>query len=231
MIMSDGPQTGADDADLAYAALTAALSTVPLLGPAAVAAIAALVGSPVERRRDEFITDLWRRLKELEARKDLKVEDLPNNDAFVDAVLTATQAAIRTSQAEKKRALRNAILNSALPSAPDAAVQQQFIGLVESFTDWHLLILKLFHDPSAATDPEGNRLSPGVVASSLSAVLTQAFPGLMGRREFYELVWSDLIRAGLINSGGLHVMMTPQGCMGRRTTTFGDQFLRFISEP
>ena len=79
----------------------------------------------------EDIAEVIRRLEE---HKGITPEQLRENPAFIDAVLSATNAAIRTSQEEKRKALRNAVLNSALPDAPDIAIQQTFIATVASVT-------------------------------------------------------------------------------------------------
>ena len=51
--------------------------------------------------------------------KEIDLKSLQTNDIFIDTVLKATQAAIRTNQQEKKKALLNAVLNAALPNPPE----------------------------------------------------------------------------------------------------------------
>ena len=62
-------------------------------------------------------------------------------------------------------------------------------------------------------------------------VIERAFPGLHGERAFCDVVFEDLITRGLIGRVGLHVTMSGQGLLTKRTTTMGDDFLDFITSP
>ena len=84
------------------------------------------------------------KLRQLEAQRGLSLEALAQNPAFIDAALHATRAALVTSQAAKREALRNAVLNSAISGAPAAHLQRIFVELVDQFNEWHLHILKFF---------------------------------------------------------------------------------------
>ena len=216
--------------DTLHALARAGISSVPYVGGAGVELFAALVTPPLERRRLEWMEEVGEGLRSLEAETDLSLEDLQDNDAFIDAVMSASQAAIRTSQAEKREALRNAVLNAALPSAPEESLQQFFVALVDEFTVWHLLILKLFQGPVQWAE-EHNHDFPSMHTSSLSNTLESAFPKLKGRRSFYDQVWSDLNRRGLVSTDSLHGMMTASGALSKRTSDIGDAFLHFIEKP
>jgi len=219
------PEPGGGDS--AHAVARAVLDGIPVVGSAAVELLQAIITPPLERRRDEWMSDVAHAIRELQ-RKGLTSEKLREDPAFIDTVLSASHAAIRTSQVEKRNALRNAVVNSALPSAPDVAVQQMFIALVDRFTEWHLRLLKLFHDPGEAySRAGGGQLYMG----GLSTVVETVYPELAGRRSFYDLVWSDVNAAGLLNTPTLHVTMSGQGLLANRTTDLGDTFLAFISEP
>jgi hypothetical protein len=79
----------------------------------------------------------------------LTLEDLAGNDLFIDAVVTATRTVEHTHQAEKIDALRNAVLNSVAPDAPDADTQAIILNLVDQFTPSHLRLVTLWDDPPA----------------------------------------------------------------------------------
>jgi hypothetical protein len=141
------PQAGPADDALAFG--RAALSMVPLVGSPAVELLGLIVKPSLERRRDEWLTGIGERLRSLEEAKRLTLNDLQNDETFVDVATQATQAALRTSQSEKRRALRNAVLNSALRNAPEAVVQQLFVSLIDAFTEWHLKMLAFGEDTEA----------------------------------------------------------------------------------
>jgi hypothetical protein len=187
-----------------------------------------IIAPPLAKRQAEWAENVGNAVRRLEAEKGITPEELRDNPAFIDAVLAATQVAIRTSQEEKRKALLNAITNAALPGAPDISEQQMFIALVERMTEWHIRVLALFHNPR-------ERLAAGAyrpaLAGSLSGVIEAAYPELQGRRELYDQVWSDLASAGLHRSGSLQTMMTPEGTLQKRTTELADRFLKFITAP
>lgn len=161
------------------------------------------------------------KLQELE-KNGLKIEELQENEEFISAVMHASQIALRTHQNEKLEALRNAILNVAKGQAPEEALQNVFLNLIDSFTELHLRILKVFQNP----EPPQNMSMGG-----LSNVLEHNIPELRGRRELYDQLWKDLYSRGLVNTDGLHVTMTGHGLGEKRTTGIGDAFLKFIEEP
>jgi hypothetical protein len=180
-----------------------------------------IIQPPLERRRAAWMERVAEGLKTLEERG-LNVENLQQNEDFVSAVMQASQIAIRTHQEKKLEALQNAVLNVASHQAPDDALQLMFLNFIDVFTDWHLLILKLFQAPPAQS---------GIMAGGLSHVLENAFPALRGRREFYDNVWRDLFLRGLVNTENLHVTMSGGGLAQKRTSEHGDKILAFIAEP
>jgi hypothetical protein len=152
----------------------------------------------------------------------LDIESLRENEEFISAVMQASQIAMRTHQDEKLEALRNAILNVVSRNAPDEALQLVFLNLVDTFTDWHIRILRLFQSP-----PQQENLMSG----ALSQVLENAFPELRGQRDFYDSVWRDLYLRSLVGTENLHAMGTGTGLGQKRTTKIGDKFLAFIEGP
>lgn len=127
--------------------------------------------------------------------------------------------------------LINATLNSALPTSPDDAVQQLFLNIVDTCTVWHIKLLELFFGPEEWATEHGHRFPNWSMSSSITAVIESAYSELTGQRAFYELIWKDLYRQGLISTDGVAGMMTPSGALAKRTTDFGDKFLAFISRP
>ena len=216
--------------DAGHAIARAGLSALPLVGGPAVELFQNLVTPPLDKRRVEWMQEIGERLHKLETEGRIRIDDLREDPVFIDTVMMASQAALRTSQAEKKAALRNAILNSALPNAPEVSRRQMFVDLIESLTEWHLRLLKVFQDPAAWF--KSNPATPfNVSFGGLSTVVEHAVPGLRGKREFYDQLWRELHANGLVNTDGLHTTMTGDGLMAKRTTAHGDAFIKFISDP
>jgi hypothetical protein len=207
----------------------AALGSVPMAGNALAVTFVTALGWRLEQRRDEWFTQLAKGLEELRQRVDgLDLEALVGDDRFTDAVVSATRTVEHTHQAEKIEALRNAVLNSVVPGAPDADTQAIFLNLVDRFTSSHLRLLTLWDDPPAWFESHG---LPGPTSSGSRALTAEAaLPEARGRRDFILLIASELKTAGLL-AADLAGMVSPQGMMQRLTTDFGRQFVRFISPP
>ena len=217
--------------DVFHAIAKAGISAIPYAGAPAAELLALVVAPPLERRRDEWIESIGNGLIELAQKVEgFKFEDLSKNEAFITTVTHASQAAIRNHQKEKLEALRNAVLNAALPGAPEEDLQLMFLNFVDSFTPWHLVILKFFDNPTEwgikheITYPDWNM-------GSASAGLEHAFPDLRGKPETYDLFIKDLHSRGLFSTDSLHVTVTGNGILASRTTAMGKQFLTFISSP
>ncbi len=215
--------------DIAYAIAKTGVGLIPLVGSAASELLQLIVTPPVEKRRTEWMSQIGEKLKNLEETKSINLEELRDNDVFIDVVLKTTQEALKTSEKEKLEYFKNAIINTASEGNPELSEIQIFLNFVSNFTVWHIRILKFIDEP---TDwfAAHNISVPNFMGAGLSTILEIGFPELKGRREFYDLIWNDLERAGLHNTPGLHTTMSGSGLMVSRTTDFGKRFLQFIQE-
>jgi hypothetical protein len=93
-----------------------------------------------------------------------------------------------------------------------------------------IVILSFFDDPKAWFTARGRQF-PLQMMGSLSQILTSAYPELKDQRPLYDLIAKDLWNNGLMNTDGLHAMMSASGADASRTTDIGKQFLRFTTEP
>ncbi len=207
----------------------AGIGSIPLIGAAATELLNVLVTPPLEKRRRGWMESVGEALRALEQDGRVRLEGLQTNDAFIDTVMHASQIAVRNSQQEKIDALRNAVLNAALPNPPEESIQQIFLNYVDTFTVWHLRILRLFDDPKRWFIENGRQ--PQFSGGSLSVVLIAAFPELDGRRYFNDLIVKDLYSTGLLGVETLYAMMSGSGMLAGRSTDIGKQFINFITHP
>jgi hypothetical protein len=131
---------------------------------------------------------------------------------------------------EKLATLREAVQNPAAPHPPAESLRQMFLSWADRFTVWHLRLLAFFDDPKGWFTARG-RPFPVQMMGSLGQVLTSAYPELQSQRAFYDLIARDLWACGLMNTDGLHAMMTSGGTEASRTSDLGKQFLRFVTDP
>ncbi len=221
-----------DVRDYALAIVKGLISSIPVPFAAGVAAevFSLLFTSPLQRRQDEWMNSIAEGLVELRERVEgFRIDDLSSDPAFVTVALQATQYALRNHQEEKLEALRNAVLNSALPSAPEDDVQLIFLDLVDALTPWHLRVLKLFDDPVKWGERNQRPFPKDWYTSGTRQVLDYAYPELAGKSELTGKIIQDLGRYGLAEIPG--GMMTARGALESRTSNFGRQFLRFITKP
>ncbi len=230
----------------------AGIGSIPVIGSAAVELFAAVIAPPLEQRRNEWLQNLADRLEKLEESGAVDLEQLGSNEAFVTSVMHATQAALRSHQHEKLTALRNAVINAALPSSPEEWIQQVFVQLVDAFTVWHLRILAFLQNPKAWFLDHGRQPPEFTSTRMMIDLLVAAYPELNGQSQLYNLVESDLRSKDLISGGrltepydqavliaqmasakqrGAVSMMQLSDNYWNRTTEFGNQFLRFITDP
>ncbi|HSW29534.1 MAG TPA: hypothetical protein VLH75_08650 [Longimicrobiales bacterium] len=216
--------------DWAHSAVRGALSLAPVVGGAASELFVALVTPPLERRRQEWMTAVGAALTDLAECGRVDLNALRDDPGFIDTVLQATNAALRTSQEAKRDALCNTILNSTRFGAPDLTTRHIFIGLIDEFTDWHLHFLKLCDDPVAWFASKGVT-KPALSVGALVGILEAAFPNTRPHGDLVSQIWKDLHDHGLVNTDSLHTIMSSHGLWARRTTDLGRQFLAFLADP
>jgi hypothetical protein len=215
--------------DIVHSVVKGGLGGIPVIGSLASEIFGLIVTPPLEKRRATWMNEIASKLKELEEKNLLVIDNLINNEQFLDVVLQATTHALKTSEEEKILAFQNAILNTALGQTPDKTVSQIYLNKLDSFTIWHIKILKFLDNPRqwfkiAQIQP------PNLLMGTISHSIFLAFPELKNEDELLEIIWNDLSSSGFHNSGGLKTMMSGDGVLSERTTNFGKEFLKFISK-
>ena len=201
----------------------AVVSAIPFVGGPLAVALATTVGWSISKRTDDWLIAMAEEVERL----GLVLEDLAEDPAFVDAVVTATRAAQATHQDDKLAALRNGVLHSVGPDAPDIDEQARFFRLVEEFTAGHLHLLAFLNDPRGTFDALSLD-QPTYMSGSRGGLVAQ-LPAFAGRADWAGLLFSDLSNARLINAGGLNTMMTGAGVWEPCATELGQRFLAFIA--
>lgn len=206
--------------DALHAVARAGLSSIPIVGGASVELFQYVVQPSLEKRRIAWMATVGERLMQLEERG-VGLEKLQNDERFISTVMHASHLALKTHQEEKRAALRNVIANAAQGQSPEEAVEHMFLDFVDSLSDLHIRILRLFQVPKPP---------PNMSMGGLGSVLEHNMPELRGRRELYDQLWRDLHARGLVNTDGMHTTMSGSGLAQKRTTGLGDGFLKFITE-
>ena len=191
----------------------------------------AFLNGPFQKRTMSWLEDIGKRLQKLECEAKINIEELKENENFIDTVLYASQIALRSSHEEKRKALRNAVLNAALPNPPEQALQQMFLNFIDEFTEWHLRILKLMDSPGKWNDENDNKLINVKITNSLISILEGAYKELVGKAEFCDIIWQDLYTKKMVIHEHLYNRNISTIVYQSRSTQFGSQFIKFIEDP
>jgi hypothetical protein len=210
--------------DIAHTLVRAGISAVPIVGGSANELFSSIITPPLTKRRDEWVHSIAIRLIELEKTVDgFSIDDLSKNEIFITMVLHATSVAIRNHREEKLKALRNAVINSALPNPPEEDLQVMFINTIDLLTPSHLLVLFRHDDP---TIYNGKSV---LDHSRMSVQISDKFPEFIGKEDFLTQIIKDLYSHGLIQTDSQLMALNAGEFMLSRKTILGTQFIQYIT--
>lgn len=219
----------ADQRDLAYAAARTGVGLVPVFGGALQEVLDAAVGAPLEKRRLAWFKSMAAALNDFSMRfEGFDPRDLAENEHFIDTVVATTAAAMRTHSEEKRRVLRNVVLNSAVGVEIDDVLRGTFLSYAETFSPAHIKMLQLLHDPRSREDIVA--AAQGGANSSLRAVMLRAMPEFESHPDLLGRVFQDLSAATLVQ-GDFDRITNAGSLLDRKTTLAGEAFVQFVNEP
>ncbi|MFC1793207.1 hypothetical protein ACFL3Q_06430 [Planctomycetota bacterium] len=202
--------------DVLHTLAKAGIAAVPF-GGSATELLSLVLAPSLEKRRDKWLEDTANDLKALETKVEgFKIENLKENEAFVDVMLHSWKISMRNHQKEKLEALRNAVLNAALPSAPEEDLQHMFLTFVDSFTPWHIRILQRLDELEVIYNEKN---------------LNGFFPELEDRQDFCSQIFRDLHSCGLtpLLYSTDDIVVYKHQPIEHNVTHLGKQFLQFIT--
>lgn len=228
----DKPPNSKSAGDIAHEVGKAIVSAIPTAGGPLQVIFENVFSAPLEKRKQAWLEKLADILTEVQNRVEgLTPEALARNEVFITVAMQASQAAIRNHQQVKLEALRNAVLNSALPNPPQEDEQMIFLRLIDHLTSWHLRVLALLDNPIEWMGRNGIHY-PGWSMGGISTVIEHCFRDLRGQRDTYDQIVRDLQAEGLLRQGQfLHTTMTGHGMVESRSTDMGKRFISFITAP
>jgi len=208
-------------------AAEAVVAAIPVVGGPLAVVVATLFGVSYDRRLAAWREEVFDRIRALEDRG-VSVQDLADNDAFLDALAQATRTAEAQSNEEKRRYLADALFNVGAGTAVAPDKQAVYLRYVEDLTISHLRMLAFLTDPPGFL-AERDIPWPNIAAGGLGNVVQAGLPELYADQPLLETVVSDLQRFGLADSPGLNTVMTDSGLRAPRGTNKGREFMRFIT--
>ena len=193
-----------------------------------------VIATPMSKRKDAFISDINERLTKMESEKtDFTIESLKDDDIFHTVIINAIRAAIATHQKEKIEALRNAVLNAALKINIEENIQMMFLNYIDRLTPLHLLMLNFLQNPKKHCD-DRNVKTDNIIIGGITNIVYQAvsWPKEVNG-DVLEQIVKDLNTYGFINidANAYRLNMSMSSVLSSHTTSLGNQFLKYITEP
>jgi hypothetical protein len=207
------------------------VSPIPYASPL----ISQIVKSPIEKRVQEFNQLITERLNTLiQQVGDLTSEKLSCNEGLVTTIQEAYRQAETTYQEEKREALCNAVLNTALPHAPEETKQRIFMRCLDEMTVWHLRLLRLFDGSQLAgiyLDLDDKDWTMNIGVDQLSDKIEAIYPELEGQSSLYLQIISDLHAKMLIANKIPSRHMLSALYNSPQLTPLATEFLKTIESP
>jgi len=221
------PQPG--EADVVHAAARGLIALIPGMGGPIDELLSLVLAPSVSRRRDDWFKELADVIEEIKKKVDgFKIEELARNEAFVSATIQATRIAAGTHKEEKRKILRNALLNIALGTGPDEDTQQIFLNIVDSFTVSHVRVLDvLWRGAGRMTGTLWDQNRIPMNARNYGTAIELLVPELKGQGTLAEYILTDLRNRGFTQLAAL----TNNFPQGGTITNMGIQFMRFVLHP
>ncbi|PKF63473.1 hypothetical protein CW745_01085 [Psychromonas sp. psych-6C06] len=127
------------ESDKAYRLAETASSIIPFGG----AIFKSLITAPFENRIEKWIEEVTDALNLLIEHHGKTLEELQNNEQFIDFVIGLSQSATRSSCREKLRYLKNALVNSAIYPMDVKDEYLFYLSMLDSFSAPQIRVLEL----------------------------------------------------------------------------------------
>lgn len=141
------------NADKNYGAIKAGIGLIPGAGGAIAEFYSTYISPPAQKRLYLFLESLIKDLRKLEVQvRDFSLASLKENPCFTTMLIQSFDIAKRNHQEEKLEALRNLLLNSALPNSIEDDMKLLFLDWVDELKISHINLLYMLDDPSRYRD-------------------------------------------------------------------------------
>lgn len=199
--------------DILQGVAEGALSAVPVAN-FFVSAFSSIRGNVLNRRYENWKTQVGQRLAELE--EEVR-ENLGDNESFATALIKATELALQTNT------IKTQYLANGVKYAAEHQIDEDSLILllndIAKYTTSHFKVLVYMQSPAKYKDGQT------CFSGSIMTYFENSYPSFDKKRE--ELILNDLYRDGLIdtNSNG---MVSSSGMESKRTTELGDLCISFF---
>ncbi len=198
------------------------------------------IREPFSKRHEEWVrgrlADAFDRIEQLTpgTPSDQILQKLTTDEEFITTINRISTSAVRAHETAKLDALRNAVVNSALPGAPDMDLRSVFLRLVDDLTPTHLQILAFYDDPKAFFKRRdlnqflSRAFTEEAMRANWSHLYELAYPEMAQTREVWHAYANHLTSENLLHS---LFSSPPKKVFESATSPLGRRFLAFITDP
>lgn len=215
------------------ATVEAAVSMIPIAGGPLAVVVNRAFGSAVERRLERDIAELREDLDAV-----VRAHDIPDpaarlsRDEFVAAMYTVVPALQATSFSEKRKLLRNALINGTVIGNWDDYRRESFLRQMASYDPLHVQILK--YAASLAEFKETEMPETGVWRDLVSLIVDKLLQSREELRAVVQRAVNQLATDGLLTQAqpqtrGLQNLGEPS--RPDSISPLGQDFLAFVADP
>ncbi|EMV0269056.1 hypothetical protein ABF107_004550 [Vibrio parahaemolyticus] len=175
---------------------------VASLVPAGSNILNALLTAPYERRLEKWCNEVTEAVNILVTKQGISLDDIKSNEQFIDFILSLTQTAVKTSQHEKLKYLKNALVKSATVQFDDQDEYNYYLALIDSFSLAHIIVLIAYRGVQAGCKDEYSRLEH---------IDNYEHKSYIYRQVLSELISKELVIVRQCETWGIQVYLSPVG--------------------
>jgi len=194
-----------------------------------------LVPDSIEKRRDKWLENLALGFKALKEQFDnLQLEEVLERELFTSTFIQASRHAISNHNQENLLALRNIILNAALPSAPDEIRQKIFVDWAGELTAWHICILRVFKEEDfriPCLDLDSPNWRKSITTDEIAQIIEDKYSEMKGNYALYMQIIGDLHSLGLLTNILPKKDMMAKNISRPVLSPIANDFWKFITSP
>jgi len=224
--------------DAAAAVVEGAVSIIPILGGPLAVAVNRGFGSAVQRRTDRIVHSLVTDVERLAEMLGLDLEQLETSEEMLAAFHRAVRAAQETSSDEKRRLLRNVLLNGYVAASSDYSLSDLFLGLMVKYQPGHVVVLNALREIMVGRT-ETLEYSSVVIGQHLGEVtlvpsIAVCIKELAADHLINEQVLNEVKEVNVVGRPANGTIQTKQYANPSYrywTNELGGQFLDFVADP
>lgn len=218
-----------DVKDTALATVKGTISSIPIVGGLFAEYIGLAQDKIADKRMAQWMGMVEEKLQKLHD----KFDELTEDELFFSTIQIATVNAMRSYQEEKRMLFANAIYNTARLDLNDDK-KLLFLSLLDRYTLAGIRLLQ-YYSQSHYHENDFVRHGGMMTTYSISGTehpmksILKNNPEFQNDSAYVKTLSEQLISDGLISLIDFNMPESPEQARRKRTTTFGDEFLSFIT--